>query len=72
MTISKPAGMRFSSALSTTLMTYPPSGPITIAPMNIGISAPTMTPMVPIPPITAPRFPPIKWPPVEPIISGNK
>ena len=62
--ISKPLLTRPSIALSKRLMAQPPSGPTIMAPMNMGMSVPTMTPMVVMAPTTAPRSPPISLPPV--------
>ena len=45
-------------------MTIDLSGPAIIEPRNIGISAPTITPMVVIAPTTPPRSPPTNLPPV--------
>ena len=61
--ISKPLLTRPSIALSKRLMAQPPSGPTIMAPMNMGMSVPTMTPMVVMAPTTAPRSPPISLPP---------
>ena len=63
-TISKPAGTFPSKKLSVFFIIHPPSGPIIIAPMNIGMSAPIIKPIVPIVPKTAPRVPPTIRPPV--------
>ena len=49
----------------------PPIGPMIIAPMNIGISVPTMMPAVAIAPTTPPRCPLTTSPPVKPISNGN-
>lgn len=64
MSISKPAGMWFSMALSNHLISNPPRGPAIMAPMNMVMSAPTMTPRVAMAPATAPRWPPTILPPV--------
>ena len=55
--ISNPALTLPSIRRSNCLMTYPARGPIIIAPMNMGISLPTITPAVAITPITPPRSP---------------
>ena len=62
--ISKPLLILPSTAWSNFLIDQPPSGPTIIAPRNIGISVPTMTPIVVIAPTTAPRSPPASLPPV--------
>ena len=70
--ISNPAGALPSIALSNFLIVYPASGPIIIAPINIGISAPTITPAVAIAPITPPLTSPTTLPPVYPTNNGSK
>ncbi|MNC54556.1 hypothetical protein D3C75_1040430 [compost metagenome] len=62
--ISKPDLILPSTQTSNFLIAQPPSGPAIIAPRNIGISAPTITPMVVIAPTTPPRSPPTRRPPV--------
>ena len=62
--ISKPDGIFPSTTLSNFLITKPANGPIIIAPINIGISAPTITPIVATVPITPPLAPPTILPPV--------
>jgi hypothetical protein len=62
--ISKPALILPCNALSITLSRTAASGPMIIAPRNIGVSVPTITPMVAIAPITAPRRPCTMCPPV--------
>jgi hypothetical protein len=53
--ISKP-GLIFScQRASIRFMLQPPSGPMSIAPMNMGMSAPVITPMVAMAPTTPPR-----------------
>ncbi|MNT02730.1 hypothetical protein D3C72_1372370 [compost metagenome] len=70
--ISKPLLILPSTQRSKCLMAQPPSGPAIMAPRNIGISAPTITPMVVIAPTTPPRSPPTRRPPVKPISSGSR
>ena len=53
--ISKPGLILPSQIASIFFIDQPPSGPMIMAPMNIGISVPTMTPMVAIAPTTPPR-----------------
>ena len=53
--ISKPGLILPSQSESTLRIDQPPSGPMIIAPMNIGMSVPTMTPMVAMAPTTPPR-----------------
>ena len=55
--ISKPLLILPSTALSNCLIIQPPNGPTIIAPKNIGIDAPTTTPMVVMAPTTPPRSP---------------
>lgn len=55
--ISKPAFTRPSTMRSNRRIAYPASGPMIIAPMNIGISLPTITPTAAMAPITPPRSP---------------
>ena len=52
-------------------MIHAASGPTIMAPMNIGMSEPTITPMVAIAPITPPRCPATAEPPVYAIRSGS-
>ena len=53
--ISKPTGIFSSTASSIFLMSQPPSGPMTMPPRNMGISVPTIMPMVATAPTTPPR-----------------
>ena len=62
--ISKPLGTLSLTKSSNFLITKPENGPIIIAPKNIGISAPTTIPKVPIAPATAPLFPCTNPPPL--------
>ncbi len=62
--ISKPDGTLSWMALSTFLMMYAASGPMIMAPRNMGTSEPTMTPIVATAPTTAPRCPWTMRPPV--------
>ena len=62
--ISKPLGILPSIALSNFLIIHPPRGPTIIAPRNIGISAPIISPTAPRVPITAPLCPATIFPPV--------
>ena len=62
--ISKPEGTLASRKPSILLSSQAASGPITMAPRNMGMSAPTMTPIVAIAPTTAPRVPWTVLPPV--------
>ncbi len=55
--ISKPARILPSQMRSTCLITHAPSGPMIMAPMNIGMLLPTITPMVAMLPTTPPRTP---------------
>ncbi len=55
--ISKPGLTRPSHTLSSFFMIQAVSGPMSMAPMNIGISVPTITPMVATAPTTPPRMP---------------
>ena len=55
--ISKPAGIFPSNSRSNFFITQAASGPTIIAPINIGISEPTITPIVAIAPITPPLWP---------------
>ena len=55
--ISKPGLILPSQILSSSFITQAPSGPMIMAPRNIGTSVPAMTPMVAIEPTTAPRMP---------------
>lgn len=70
--ISKPAFMRPCVSLSNHRIVYPPSGPMTMAPMNIGMSLPTMTPMAAMAPITPPRSPATLRPAVQAISNGSR
>ncbi|CRZ78117.1 Uncharacterised protein [Vibrio cholerae] len=62
--ISKPLRTLPSIFLSNALIAQPPIGPTIIAPMNMGMSVPTITPIVVMAPTTAPRSPPASLPPV--------
>ena len=62
--ISKPGRILSSISLSNSLRMYAASGPMIIAPRNIGTSAPTTTPTVATAPTTAPRWPWTSRPPV--------
>jgi hypothetical protein len=53
--ISKPGRILPSQIESIFFIDQPPSGPITMAPMNIGMLVPAMTPIVAIAPTTPPR-----------------
>ena len=53
--ISKPGLIFPSQIASMCFIVQPPSGPMIIAPMNIGISVPAITPKVAIAPTTPPR-----------------
>ena len=64
MSISKPAGTLPSMTLSRSLRTKAASGPMIMAPRNMGMSTPTMTPIVAMAPMTAPRWPCTMRPPV--------
>ena len=55
--ISNPALTFPSISLSNCLIAHPPKGPTIIAPRNIGILAPTITPIVTVAPTTPPRIP---------------
>jgi hypothetical protein len=55
--ISKPALILPAHSLSTCFMIQAAPGPMIIAPRNIGIPAPTMTPIVAMVPMTPPRTP---------------
>ena len=57
MSISKPGRTLPSQMASIFFITQPPSGPMIIAPRNIGMSVPAITPMVAIAPTTPPRIP---------------
>ena len=57
MSISKPGLTRPSQILSTFIMSQAVSGPRIMAPMNMGMSVPTMTPVVATAPTTPPRTP---------------
>ena len=72
MSISKPGRILPSHIASSFFMAQPPSGPMIIAPMNIGTSAPVTTPMVAIAPTTPPRLPCTIRPPVYPIRIGSR
>ena len=70
--ISNPALTFPSIAWSNFFIIQADKGPIIIAPINIGISAPTITPIVAIAPITPPLSPCTIFPPVYAINSGSK
>ena len=53
--ISKPGRILCSHRPSSFFIVQPPSGPMIIAPMNIGMEVPVITPMVAIAPTTPPR-----------------
>ena len=53
--ISKPGLIFPSQRASTFFITHAVSGPMSIAPMNMGMSVPTITPIVAIAPTTPPR-----------------
>ena len=53
--ISKPALILPSHSRSSCFMIHAASGPMIMAPMNIGMPAPTMTPTVAMVPTTPPR-----------------
>ena len=55
--ISKPGLTLPSQMASIFFISQPPSGPMIMAPRNIGTSAPVTTPIVAIAPTTAPRVP---------------
>ena len=57
MSISKPGLTRPSQILSTFIMSQAVRGPRIMAPMNMGMSVPTMTPVVATAPTTPPRTP---------------
>ena len=54
--ISKPGLILPSQRRSIFFIDQPPSGPMIMAPMNIGMSVPAMTPMVAMAPTTPPRI----------------
>ena len=54
--ISKPGRILPSHSASIFFIDQPPSGPMTIAPRNIGTLAPVMAPIVAIAPTTPPRM----------------
>ena len=62
--ISKPVLIWLWKMASNFLIAKPPNGPMIMAPMIIGISVPTITPIVAMAPTTAPRSPAITLPPV--------
>ena len=62
--ISKPGRILPSHSASIFFISQPPSGPMIMAPMNIGTSAPATTPIVAMAPTTAPRLPWTIRPPV--------
>ena len=62
--ISKPALVRSWTKPSNSLSAYAAAGPMIIAPRNIGMPAPTTTPIVATAPTTAPRWPCTIRPPV--------
>jgi hypothetical protein len=68
---SNPLRVLGRSRVSSSLVSHPPSGPMIIAPGNIGILLPKTTPIVAIPPTAAPRAPCTILPPVDPIRSGS-
>ena len=70
--ISNPGLIFPSINLSKAFIANPPRGPAIIAPRNIGISAPTTTPIVVMAPTTPPLFPPTIVPPVYPIKRGRR
>lgn len=53
--ISKPGRILPSHRASIFFIVQPPSGPMIMAPMNIGMPEPVTTPMVAIAPTTPPR-----------------
>ncbi len=53
--ISKPGLILPSQIASMCFIVQPPNGPMIIAPMNIGIEVPAMTPKVAMAPTTPPR-----------------
>ncbi len=53
--ISKPGRILPSQRASIFFMVQPPSGPMIMAPMNIGMLVPVITPIVAIAPTTPPR-----------------
>ena len=57
MSISKPGRILPSHSASIFFITQPPSGPMIMAPRNIGMSDPLITPMVAMAPTTPPRIP---------------
>ena len=70
--ISNPARILPAHSLSTCFMSHAASGPTIIAPMNIGMSVPTMTPIVAMLATTPPRVPYTMRPPVLAMRSGSK
>ena len=62
--ISNPLATRPWTARSNCLRTQAASGPMTMAPRNMGVSLPTITPIVAKAPMTAPRCPWTIRPPV--------
>ena len=70
--ISKPGRILPSHRASTFFITQPPSGPMIIATMNMGISVPAMTPIVAMAPTTLPRTPWTIRPPVAPMRIGSR
>jgi hypothetical protein len=70
--ISKPAGVFGWRRPSIFFCTQAASGPMIIAPRNIGVPAPTITPMVAMAPTTPPRWPCTILPPVNAISSGSR
>ncbi|MCY1243702.1 hypothetical protein D9M72_567280 [compost metagenome] len=70
--ISKPGLTRPSQTLSSFFMIHAVSGPMIMAPMNMGMSVPTITPIVATAPTTPPRTPWTIRPPVKPIRRGRR
>ena len=70
--ISKPGRTRSLISPSMSLSRYAASGPIIMAPRNIGTVEPTTMPIVATAPTTAPRCPCTSRPPVYPISTGSR
>lgn len=70
--ISNPAGMRPSAQRSKVRITQPAKGPMAIAPMNIGMSLPRITPITATAAITPPRSPATWRPAVMAISIGSR
>ncbi len=72
--ISKPGRILCDHSASSFFMLQPPSGPITMAPMNIGTLPPAIAPNVAMAPTTPPRMllSYIIRPPVYPMSSGRR